>query len=560
MNEPTQKITREELYERVWTTTLTALAREWGTTYVELVRLCHVLNVPRPPSTHWTFLRLGRPVEQIPLPAAGPDTPTEATIEGKKAAVLTRASEVGKTDTHEAPDGNGAQEDVPASESSGHQEQKPEGKARPVPPGRVTYSRKQLYDAIWSTPCQVLAKNLGISDVALAKTCRRLGVPRPSRGYWARVTAGQQSENYHSLKGWEDLAVDLELPAVETELHPLAQKHKAALEKLKPGDDGFVRLDKKDLFQCDVAPGSVAKLCRALHALIGELEARGYKFRASSEEYRNLQIVKGEGSVGIQCEEVKEHLEREPTEADKRKPSWTWQLKETRATSRLSFQVRALGLRGRKEWTETENKPIEEVLGIVVEKVDGVFAGFEEDRRREEEEAKRREEEAKLSALRAAEAEKRRAEEEKRQQELEKLKRHAAKLKEIEGKRRQNLVAAARQWAEGQKVAAFVDVCEVLWRKTGQGELSKAQSEWLKWARTEFLLLNPFSKGYPNPDEDGAFDGSKVPVGGPYPTCKPLEEEKPAEANAPEVKAPPAPPDPPSWQGYCPPWFWKSRR
>jgi hypothetical protein len=43
------------------------------------------------------------------------------------------------------------------------------------PQGKVAYSRQQLYKAIWSTPCQVLAKSLGISDVALAKTCKRLG-------------------------------------------------------------------------------------------------------------------------------------------------------------------------------------------------------------------------------------------------------------------------------------------------------------------------------------------------------------------------------------------------
>ena len=37
-----------------------------------------------------------------------------------------------------------------------------------------------------------LATDFGISDVALAKRCRRLGIPVPGRGYWARVDAGQQ--------------------------------------------------------------------------------------------------------------------------------------------------------------------------------------------------------------------------------------------------------------------------------------------------------------------------------------------------------------------------------
>jgi hypothetical protein len=37
-----------------------------------------------------------------------------------------------------------------------------------------------------------LAKDFGISDVALAKRCRRLAIPVPGRGYWARIDAGQK--------------------------------------------------------------------------------------------------------------------------------------------------------------------------------------------------------------------------------------------------------------------------------------------------------------------------------------------------------------------------------
>jgi hypothetical protein len=52
-------------------------------------------------------------------------------------------------------------------------------------------SRADLYELVWSKPLAELAKDLGISDVGLAKRCRKLGVPVPGRGYWARVAAGQ---------------------------------------------------------------------------------------------------------------------------------------------------------------------------------------------------------------------------------------------------------------------------------------------------------------------------------------------------------------------------------
>lgn len=60
-----------------------------------------------------------------------------------------------------------------------------------MPDDCITLSRQDLYELAWSKPMSDLAKDFGISDVALAKRLRKLGVPVPGRGYWARVTAGQ---------------------------------------------------------------------------------------------------------------------------------------------------------------------------------------------------------------------------------------------------------------------------------------------------------------------------------------------------------------------------------
>ena len=39
---------------------------------------------------------------------------------------------------------------------------------------------------------QTLAAKYGISDVGLAKACRKLRVPLPGRGYWAKKAAGKK--------------------------------------------------------------------------------------------------------------------------------------------------------------------------------------------------------------------------------------------------------------------------------------------------------------------------------------------------------------------------------
>lgn len=54
----------------------------------------------------------------------------------------------------------------------------------------TTLTRQQLYDLVWSRPRTALAKELGVSDVAINKHCVAAKVPAPVAGYWARLAAG----------------------------------------------------------------------------------------------------------------------------------------------------------------------------------------------------------------------------------------------------------------------------------------------------------------------------------------------------------------------------------
>jgi len=54
------------------------------------------------------------------------------------------------------------------------------------------FSRQELFDLLWTEPTKAVAKRLGVSDVWLAKTCRRAGLLLPPRGYWAKIKAGHK--------------------------------------------------------------------------------------------------------------------------------------------------------------------------------------------------------------------------------------------------------------------------------------------------------------------------------------------------------------------------------
>lgn len=57
----------------------------------------------------------------------------------------------------------------------------------------VSLSRQELYEPAWSAPVERLGKDWGLSGRGLAKGCRRLQIPVPPLGYWARFSAGART-------------------------------------------------------------------------------------------------------------------------------------------------------------------------------------------------------------------------------------------------------------------------------------------------------------------------------------------------------------------------------
>jgi hypothetical protein len=50
-----------------------------------------------------------------------------------------------------------------------------------------TWNRQELDEEVWQFPLRKLAVEYGISDVDLAKVCRKLEIPLPGLGHWIRI-------------------------------------------------------------------------------------------------------------------------------------------------------------------------------------------------------------------------------------------------------------------------------------------------------------------------------------------------------------------------------------
>ncbi len=55
-----------------------------------------------------------------------------------------------------------------------------------------SFKRFELYNLVWSEPMRDIAARFEISDVGLAKACRKASIPVPPRGYWNKKKAGHR--------------------------------------------------------------------------------------------------------------------------------------------------------------------------------------------------------------------------------------------------------------------------------------------------------------------------------------------------------------------------------
>ena len=53
-------------------------------------------------------------------------------------------------------------------------------------------TRQELYEKVWAVPATALAKEFGFSITTLRDVCIALDVPRPDRGYWAKLSHGKK--------------------------------------------------------------------------------------------------------------------------------------------------------------------------------------------------------------------------------------------------------------------------------------------------------------------------------------------------------------------------------
>lgn len=352
-----------------------------------------------------------------------------------------------------------------------------------------------MYALVWQTPMSRLAAEFGISDVALAKTCERMAIPRPGRGYWARLAAGQnvKKKPLGRLPSGADESWVVERVAEPSAPRPPPQRApKVTLPDDLRSVHEVVRALGLQLAKADrdehgrlTIPGerrpvlavSVAVHRRALVLLAGLAEAavaRGHAVALHDVAgSRQLVIEVGGTASTVAIFERLEPKEHELTTEEQQRVARGDRYRIPKYDQALSGRLQLVlndGTREARSWSDLARSSLDHALGKVLIEAETHAARVAI--HRAEEELRRREEEARRHA---AEDERR------RQQAAEAQRRHHEHL--VTDLRRK-----AGAWAEAETIRRFLTAV-----RTSVDAPTEELARWLGWAAAYAQGLDPLS-------------------------------------------------------------------
>jgi len=199
------------------------------------------------------------------------------------------------------------------------------------------YSRKEFYDLVWSKPITHLAKDFGLSDVAIHKICKKHNIPNPPLGYWAKKAHGKavtQTPLPRSSKDVADTILIVEgsflsepdslrsareqarINASAPEAQPPAARHSivertiSSLIKAKVDARGLVSSAQQGCISVAVAPPSIERVGAALDLLVAAASAQNFELAKSEKA---IVFIGHETTIGFSVQETVKRVKHDLT-------------------------------------------------------------------------------------------------------------------------------------------------------------------------------------------------------------------------------------------------------
>lgn len=394
----------------------------------------------------------------------------------------------------------------------------------------VRLTREELYEQVWSEPISKLAQRYGLSDVGLAKICRRLRVPVPYRGYWRKKEVGQTARRTPLPTLRQSLAPQLREvtlrpqpngaeaeetgPVAEQEHfeslpenriavaevlenpHPLVAQTVAALRRAKPDEQGYLRPKTTSWLAVRVTLDSADRAMCILDALLKALDARGYAttIRAGDQPATIVRIREEELSIAIE-ERIKRVERTPPARPGRHGSTWAYPQYDWEATGQLALKIEnTWGSDVRQTWSDAKQQRLEGCLNSFT--VGLVKAAEGNKAQRLEREARERE---------------RRAAEERRLLDIRRREEEASRVRALDH--------VVGKWRRARLIREYVGEVRAAAERAGNFEAGSPLAEWLMWAegyanRIDPLLPDPSIPQDPEPRGHGGYGWSYSPGAG----------------------------------------------
>lgn len=341
---------------------------------------------------------------------------------------------------------------------------------------RIKLEREKLYEEVWAEPITVIAARYNLSDVGMAKACRRMSIPLPGRGYWARVRAGQSMKKIPlpPLPRKEQIKVD----EVLTDPHPLIKAAQKRLSMKTGWDDATgIRRAPAEVLNIAVTIDSLDRALRLMDALVKHLTNRGVAISIDSKKAETVLDFDGISMPLSLSEQIKrtDHIETpeeiKARERHSKRPNWE-ALVLFNSRPRYDFHPTGMLIISVGTWTtrtcrDTNNTGLEERLGEVVRNVFDVAKAMKDWKI----EMARKDEERRLAA--------------------EKYER-AAKRLEDEKKALEILEHEAKDFQRSRLIQAYVQAVEA--DALASGSMTAELENWIAWAKLKADWLNPVNQ------------------------------------------------------------------
>jgi hypothetical protein len=360
----------------------------------------------------------------------------------------------------------------------------------------MTLTREQLYEMIWKEPTRTVAPRLGISDVALAKTCRKLHIPRPWRGYWREKETGQKPRQ-PKLPPWpknlgeepktitfraapppgdppppkppepetvqQQRAYEAD-PAHQIQVHELLTDPdrlvtRAARLLKRPGNRSLLQPSEWPCLDIQVTKTSLDRALRTFDAIVKAVKSRGWSVGTKSEQPLHTHVTVMDEPIAIQILE-KVHQVEKPQPSKRDTYSFLYERYSYEPTGRLTVRLSdgdSFAWHSRT-WNDGKQQRVETCLNDIMIGFVELAEKRKEAQRQQELRRIEREEEQRLRFIEME----RRAREKDRQDEL------ARQLED---------------WSHADKVRAYIRALEAAAAEHLGKEPDGRLARWIRWAQ-----------------------------------------------------------------------------